>query len=797
MAEEGDMHEYTFEERLACLEGKSEQWAMLEERLPKLEDIVIKQADQIERLVATVDGLTEQLNFVQGVADKAQDKCATLMRAQRGLGGSGGAKIKPPKPRTFNGTRDSKEVDNFIFDMEQYFRVCQLENELKVDTATMYLVDDAKLWWRTKYADIQAKRTSMDTWEDLKKELMAQFYPENTEFVARTKLAALQHKGSIREYVKEFSACMLEIHNMSEEDRLFNFVRGLKEWAQREIRRQKIDTLSGAIAAAERLMDYSSEKGQGLKKGNSGPTPNPPRNSGHGSQVSSNNSNNRYNRSGGEDSRKSGASSFSSRGSTPSSSSAARPLTCILCRGPHKWFECRHKGEIDNLQKKLSSISLENPEGEEADEVEPSEGEHSRLGAIRMMCTMGREGSEGQPKNSGLMYVNALVNGKETRAMVDTGATHNFISEKEAKRLGLKLLPEGGSMKAVNSVAKPIHGVAKKVTMKLGDWSGHVDFTVAPMDDFSLVLGMDFLHFSKAVPMAHLRSILVPGQQPCLLRTCDPGKEPKGPLLSAMQLEKGLKRNEPTFLATLSTKEDEASGDFPPAVAELLSEFQDLFPKDLPKVLPPRRTVDHEIELVPGAKPPARSPYRMAPPELAELRKQLEDLLEAAFICPSKAPYGAPVLFQKKQDGSLRLCIDYRALNKVTVRNHYPIPLVADLFDQLGDAVYFTKLDLKSGYHQVCIAEGDEPKTACVTRYGAYEWLVMPFGLTNAPATFCTLMNQVMATTAHLYRDTFTDIKIEIENSADFPFNRRIVVSLAADFLNCYITALMIVSAEA
>lgn len=126
-----------------------------------------------------------------------------------------------------------------------------------------------------------------------------------------------------------------------------------------------------------------------------------------------------------------------------------------------------------------------------------------------------------------------------------------------------------------------------------------------------------------------------------------------------------------------------------------------MLPDELPPVLPPRRVIDHEIELVPGAKPPTRAPYRMAPPELAELRRQLNDLLKAGFIRPSKAPYGAPVLFQKKQDGSLRLCIDCRALNKVTVLNHYPIPLVADLFDQLGDAVLFTKLDLRSGYHQV------------------------------------------------------------------------------------------------
>ncbi|KAJ7951825.1 Retrotransposon protein, putative, Ty3-gypsy subclass [Quillaja saponaria] len=156
-----------------------------------------------------------------------------------------------------------------------------------------------------------------------------------------------------------------------------------------------------------------------------------------------------------------------------------------------------------------------------------------------------------------------------------------------------------------------------------------------------------------------------------------------------------------------------------------------------------REGIDHEIELVPGIKPPAKAPYRMAPPELAELRKQLNELLESGFIRPSKAPFGAPVLFQKKQDGSLRMCVDYRALNKVTVRNSYPIPLIADLFDQLSGAKYFTKLDLRSGYYQVRIAERDEPKTTCVTRYGAFEFLVMPFGLTNAPATFCTLMNQV------------------------------------------------------
>ncbi|KAI5667977.1 hypothetical protein M9H77_17830 [Catharanthus roseus] len=193
-----------------------------------------------------------------------------------------------------------------------------------------------------------------------------------------------------------------------------------------------------------------------------------------------------------------------------------------------------------------------------------------------------------------------------------------------------------------------------------------------------------------------------------------------------MQFEKGLKRDEESYLAILKEHDDEEilpQPTVPKEIEGVLREFKDVMPDELPMKLPPRREVDHQIELEPGAKPPAMSPYRMAPPELAELKKQLKGLIDAGFIRPSKAHFDAPVLFQKKKDGSLRMCIDYRALNKVTIKNKYPIPLVADLFDQLGHARYFTKLDLRSGYYQVRIAEGDEPETTCITRYGSYEFL--------------------------------------------------------------------------
>ena len=213
-----------------------------------------------------------------------------------------------------------------------------------------------------------------------------------------------------------------------------------------------------------------------------------------------------------------------------------------------------------------------------------------------------------------------------------------------------------------------------------------------------------------------------------------------------------------TYLAALKEDPINSMGDPMPAeVKKALDEFKDVMPPELPKKLLPRREEDHKIELESGAKPSAMGPYRMAPPELEELRRQLKELLEAGFIKPSKAPYGAPVLFQKKHDGSLRMCINYQALNKVTVKNKYPIPLIADLFDQLGRAKFFTKLDLQSGYYQVSIAKGDEPKTTCVTRYGPYEFLVMPFSLTNAPAIFCTLMNKIF----HPFLDKFVVVYLD------------------------------------
>ena len=176
----------------------------------------------------------------------------------------------------------------------------------------------------------------------------------------------------------------------------------------------------------------------------------------------------------------------------------------------------------------------------------------------------------------------------------------------------------------------------------------------------------------------------------------------------------------------------------------LINEFRDVFPDDLPDGLPPSREVDHPIEVVPGSKPVSKPAYRLSHSEAQEVERQLAEYVRKGFIRPSSSPWASPILLVKKKDGSMRMCVDYRSLNQLTIKNKYPMPRIDELFDQLKGAKYFSKIDLRSGYHQVRIREQDVPKTEFRTRFGHYEFLVMPFGLTNAPASFMTLMDTVL-----------------------------------------------------
>jgi hypothetical protein len=239
------------------------------------------------------------------------------------------------------------------------------------------------------------------------------------------------------------------------------------------------------------------------------------------------------------------------------------------------------------------------------------------------------------------------------------------------------------------------------------------DLTVLPSQGIDVILGMDWLTKHKGIISCASKTVLLTDHQ---------GK--------SVSCQAQPPANDP-MMFNLATKN-----------ISVVEEFMDVFLEELPG-MSPEREVEFYIDLIPGTTPIAKRPYRMAPTELAELKLQIADLQQKGYIRPNSSPWGAPVLFISKKDGSMRMCIDYRSLNEVTIKNKYPLPRIDDLFDQLQGAKYFSKIDLRSGYHQLRIKEADIQKTAFVTRYGQYEFTVMPFGLTNAPAFFMNLMNKV------------------------------------------------------
>lgn len=172
-----------------------------------------------------------------------------------------------------------------------------------------------------------------------------------------------------------------------------------------------------------------------------------------------------------------------------------------------------------------------------------------------------------------------------------------------------------------------------------------------------------------------------------------------------------------------------------------MQQYEDIFRE--PQGLPPRRYHDHRIPLKEGSQPVNQQSYRVPYFQKNEIERQVTEMLNTGVIQPSTSPFASPVILVKKKDGTWRMCIDYRKLNDITVKNKYHIPIIDELLDELRGANWFTKLDLRAGYHQIRVAEGDEYKTAFKTHQGLYEFKVMPFGLTNTPASFQALMNEI------------------------------------------------------
>ena len=341
--------------------------------------------------------------------------------------------------------------------------------------------------------------------------------------------------------------------------------------------------------------------------------------------------------------------------------------------------------------------------------------------------------------------------------LFDSGATHNFVSMSCVERLHLKtatlkspyiISSPGGKIRATLGVlAAPIRLEKFTYPSPLIVLEGH---------GIDIILGMRWMKNNKAVLHTASREVHLdsPHVGPAVIRLRHPSS---------------------------STSQVNHTAELRIEDIPVVCDFPDVFPEDLPG-MPPDRDVEFKIELQPGTAPISRRPYKMAPNELKELKVQLKELLDKGLIRPSSSPWGCPAIFVKKKDHSLRMCVDYRPLNAVTIKNKYPLPRIDILFDQLVGAKVFSKIDLRSGYHQIKIRSEDIPKTAFSTRYGLYEYLVMSFGLTNAPAHFMYLMNSVFMPELDKFVVVFIDdILIYSKTKEEHAEHLRIVLQRLRD----------------
>ncbi|GJZ38621.1 putative reverse transcriptase domain-containing protein [Tanacetum coccineum] len=315
-----------------------------------------------------------------------------------------------------------------------------------------------------------------------------------------------------------------------------------------------------------------------------------------------------------------------------------------------------------------------------------------------------------------------LLNNRYATILFDTGADRSFVSNSFSAMIDITptTLENHYDVELADGKIIGVNTIIRGCTLNFMNHPFNIDLMPVPLGSFDAIIGMDWLTKHHGVIICDKKIVRVPFGREMLIfqgNRNDQKKESRLNIISCTKAQEYLSKG-------------------------VVTDFPEVFPEDLPGI-PPTRQVEFQIDLVPGAAPVARAPYRLAPSEMKELAEQLQELSDKGFIRPSSSPWGAPVLFVKKKDGSFRMCIDYRELNKLTVKNRYPLPRIDDLFDQLQGSSIYSKIDLRSGYHQLRVREEDIPKTAFRTRYGHYEFQVMPFGLTNAPAVFMDLMNRV------------------------------------------------------
>ncbi|XP_073304174.1 uncharacterized protein [Primulina huaijiensis] len=677
---------------------------------------------------------------------------------------------------TFSGAADPEVSQSWLKSVETQHRLLEVPEALKVDVTVPFLEDKAGKWWEAISPAMTAAGPM--TWQRFREAFLKQYYPAE---VRLQKLSEFENftqtpDMSVVEYTSQFNALGSYAPAIMADEvlKLHRFKKGLNSRIQSALAVYQPANFSDLMGAAIRAETDIQRREKEFK--NKRPMNNQP--------SRSNQTFKKPNQSGGP-----------SKGPSPTSSyQDIKP--CPTCHLRHLG-ECRRNSGVCFGCGKAGHRIAECPTAANQ-AAGPNKGTGPNTGAnpnkpkegkpnARVFAMTQEEADDATEVVSGTILIQKVP----AYALFDCGATHSFVSKRLAKKLGLKpeLLAEPFRIATPTNKAIETHEIHRNCLISIGNQKFSTDLIQIVMADFDIILGMDWLAKNNAIVDCKGKRVKLrtPNQEEIVYH--GKSKERKS-LLSASQAWKAMKSGEDIYLAMVSEVQGEAElkiEDIP-----IVCEFPDVFPEELPGIVPDRE-VEFEINLVPGAAPISKAPYRMAPAELKELKEQLQELLDKKQIRPSVSPWGAPVLFVKKKDGSMRLCIDYRELNKITVKNKYPLPRIDDLFDQLKGAAVFSKLDLRTGYHQLKVRAEDIHKTAFRTRYGHYEFTVMPFGLTNAPAAFMDLMNRVFKPFLDQFIVVFIDdILVYSSNERDHEEHLRIALQtlrekeLYAKFKKCY-----------
>ncbi|KAK1685186.1 hypothetical protein QYE76_046034 [Lolium multiflorum] len=642
------------------------------------------------------------------------------------------------RPLPFASAPEPMDAEDWLMDTERKLRTVGCNDEEKIRYATYLLSGPAASWWENLVAVHPPEKVF--TWEEFKKKFRDAHVPESVVELKKREFDELhQNTAPIMQYVRDFNRLSRYAPEEvdTEEKRKKRFMKGMNPYMKMQLRLARTAEFQELIDSAITFEDdYRQVQEDRRKRARieprkypvSKPTPDrsfKPRFRPTGNQ---------YNRGGQNQNPRNQilCHNCGQRGHVQKDCQKPR-IICYGCgKEGHIKPECPNKASWSGQSSGGRGGGNTNNNNNNNSNRNYNNNNNNKRGKPygKLNCTTLEQAGESDQAVLGTLSILTHPG----RVLFDTGATTSFLAREFVEQFGLRcskletpitVLSAGGTILVTH--------VKEAQVITICDCVYFADLFIIPMKDISVILGMDWLTENGAVINC--------GDKTVSLRNSIGGQIVfQGDKYT--QLEIGLELN--------SLKEVKIE-DIP-----VVNEFQDVFPKELPG-MPPDREIEFTIDLIPGTTPIAQPPYKMGPKELVELKAQIDDLEQKGFIQESVSPWGTPVIFVDKRDGGRRMCGDYRNLNNVTIKNKYPLPRIQDLFDQVQGAGVFSKIDLRSGYHQIKIKKEDVPKTAFVSRYGHHEYLVVPFGLTNAPAIFMNLMNKIFMK----YLDKFVIVFID------------------------------------